>query len=82
MHSQSKHPAARRIVMVSDVQWATDSDESDAPNRPSRLIPPADVRPLDSARTARIRSRIMGGAYDSLEVVDAVARRLLDHGDL
>ncbi|MFI5228547.1 MAG: hypothetical protein ACHQWU_05735 [Gemmatimonadales bacterium] len=82
MHSQPKHPAARRIVMVSDVQWAADSNESDAPHRPIRPSLPAEVRMLDSARNARIRSRIMGGAYDSLEVVDAVARRLLDHGDL
>jgi hypothetical protein len=38
--------------------------------------------PLDPRRAVRIRERIMGGAYDSLEVVDAMARRLLDHGDL
>ena len=82
MHSQSKHPAARHLVMVSEVQWAADSDEADAPNRPSRTTLPADVRSLDAARNARIRSRIMGGAYDSLEVVDAVARRLLGQGDL
>ena len=82
MHSQSKFPAARHLVMVSEVQWAADSGEPDAPNRPSRTTLPADVRPLDAARNARIRSRIMGGAYDSLEVVDAVARRLLGQGDL
>ncbi len=37
---------------------------------------------LDPARAARIRGRILSGAYDTLEVVDAVARRLLDSGDL
>jgi negative regulator of flagellin synthesis FlgM len=37
---------------------------------------------LDPARAARIRGRILNGAYDTLEVVDAVARRLLDSGDL
>jgi negative regulator of flagellin synthesis FlgM len=36
----------------------------------------------DSARTDRIRGRILSGAYDTLEVVDTVARRLLDSGDL
>jgi hypothetical protein len=37
---------------------------------------------LDSARAERIRGRVLSGAYDTLEVVDAVARRLLDTGDL
>jgi negative regulator of flagellin synthesis FlgM len=37
---------------------------------------------LDPARAAKIRGRILSGAYDTLEVVDAVARRLLDSGDL
>lgn len=37
---------------------------------------------LDPARADRIRGRILNGAYDTLEVVDAVARRLLDSGDL
>lgn len=37
---------------------------------------------LDPARAERIRERVLSGAYDTLEVVDAVARRLLDSGDL
>lgn len=37
---------------------------------------------LDQARTARIRAQVLSGAYDSLEVVDAIARRLLRSGDL
>ncbi len=44
---------------------------------------PADsATSLDPARADRIRGRILSGAYDTLEVVDAVARRLLDSGDL
>jgi negative regulator of flagellin synthesis FlgM len=39
-------------------------------------------RGLDPARAAQIRGRVLSGAYDTLEVVDAVARRLLDSGDL
>jgi negative regulator of flagellin synthesis FlgM len=42
----------------------------------------ADPAGLDPARAAHIRGRILNGAYDTLEVVDAVARRLLDLGDL
>jgi hypothetical protein len=37
---------------------------------------------LDPARASQIRDRVLSGAYDTLEVVDAVARRLLDSGDL
>jgi hypothetical protein len=37
---------------------------------------------LDPARADAIRGRILSGAYDTLEVVDTVARRLLDTGDL
>jgi hypothetical protein len=37
---------------------------------------------LDPARAERIRSRILNGTYDTLKVVDAVARRLLDGEDL
>lgn len=36
---------------------------------------------VDPARADRIRGRILSGAYDTLEVVDTVARRLLDSGD-
>jgi negative regulator of flagellin synthesis FlgM len=37
--------------------------------------------PTDASRTSTIRGRVLSGAYDTLEVVDAVARRLLDSGD-
>jgi hypothetical protein len=38
--------------------------------------------PLDPVRASQIRHLVLSGAYDTLEVVDAVARRLLDSGDL
>jgi negative regulator of flagellin synthesis FlgM len=37
---------------------------------------------LDPAKADRIRSRILSGAYDTVEVVDAVARRLISTGDV
>ena len=37
---------------------------------------------LDPTRANQIRSRIMSGAYDTLDVVDTVARRLISSGDL
>jgi hypothetical protein len=42
----------------------------------------ADPAALDPARAGRVRDRVLNGAYDTLEVVDAVARRLLVSGDL
>jgi negative regulator of flagellin synthesis FlgM len=42
----------------------------------------ADGAALDPARAQQIRDRVLSGAYDTLEVVDAVARRLLASGDL
>lgn len=37
---------------------------------------------LDPARASVIRGRNLNGAYDTLEIVDVVARRLLGSGDL
>ena len=37
---------------------------------------------LDPARAASVRQLVLNGAYDTVEVVDAVARRLLASGDL
>jgi hypothetical protein len=37
---------------------------------------------LDPIRASHIRHRVLSGAYDSLDVVDTVARRLLKSGDL
>jgi negative regulator of flagellin synthesis FlgM len=44
-----------------------------------------EVVPLSSSqpdRLAEIRRRLLAGAYDTNEVVDAVARRILDRGDI
>ena len=37
---------------------------------------------LDASRVDSIRGRVLQGAYDSLSVVDTVARRMLQRGDL
>ena len=37
---------------------------------------------LDPIRASHIRHRVLSGAYDTLDVVDTVARRLLQSGDL
>lgn len=42
----------------------------------------ADSSTVDPTRTSEIRGRILSGAYNTLDVVDSVARRILDSGDL
>lgn len=37
---------------------------------------------LDPIRASHIKHRVLSGAYDALDVVDTVARRLLQSGDL
>ena len=37
---------------------------------------------LDPQRAAQIRQRVLDGAYNSLDVVNKVAQRVLDSGDL
>ena len=42
----------------------------------------AEAEGLSPARVAEIRGRILEGAYNSVEVVDQVARRMLESGDI
>ena len=37
---------------------------------------------LDASRVDSIRGRVLQGAYDSLSVIDTVARRMMQRGDL
>ena len=37
---------------------------------------------LDDQRVSELRARVLGGAYDALDMVDEVARRILARGDL
>jgi hypothetical protein len=62
-------------VQISDAGRALAAranDGSDSVNKSS----------LDPAKADKIRSRILSGAYDTVEVVDAVARRLIATGDV
>ncbi|MCZ8203891.1 flagellar biosynthesis anti-sigma factor FlgM [Gemmatimonas sp.] len=38
--------------------------------------------PFDPERVAELRQRVLSGAYNTLDVVDQVARRMLTRGDL
>ena len=37
---------------------------------------------LDPERTAELRTKVLAGAYNQLDIVDQVARRMLSRGDL
>ena len=52
------------------------------PSSPEPIERSRPAMAMDSARIARVRGRVLSGAYDTLEIVDAIARRLLDSGDL
>jgi hypothetical protein len=41
-----------------------------------------ETKGLTPERIAEIRGKILEGAYNSVEVVDQVARRMLEHGDI
>jgi len=59
-----------------------DVDVSDDGRRFSPRVRPTESVSMDPARIEQIRGRILSGAYDTLKVVDAVARRILDAEDL
>lgn len=66
--------AARRTdaVQISDAGLALSGDPASAPVASS----------LDPARADQIRSKILSGAYNSLEMADQVARAVIRSGDL
>ena len=49
---------------------------------PARFRATSPKSHTDPARLAEIRQRILDGAYNSLETVERVARRILSSGDL
>lgn len=49
---------------------------------PSSSPHPDTARPEEKPSVAELRRRIRDGAYDTDAVLDAVARRILDRGDL
>ncbi len=70
-------PSAQRCdrIQISDAgpALAQRVDPSDRSEARAKLSP---------ERTAEIRTRVLQGAYNSLEVVDQVARRMLESGDI
>ena len=63
---------AADAVQISDAGLALASDQASAPVASS----------LDPARADQIRSKVLSGAYNSLEMADQVARAVIRSGDL
>ncbi len=68
-----------KIRRVDDVQI---SDAGHALAAPGASVDDANASDLDPRRIDEIRSRILSGAYNSLEMADHVARSLMRSGDL
>lgn len=88
-HAQPSQPAAadnEGVRPISPVPSGVDRSDkvsiSDAGRALAARDGGTDSASLDPSRASHIRERVLSGAYDTLEVVDAVARRLLDSGDL
>ena len=47
-----------------------------------RRLSAAQADAIDPERVKELRERVMSGAYNSLEMVEQVARRILDSGDV
>jgi hypothetical protein len=71
----STKPAAEQAPRADQVQI------SDAGRAMAERVE-AGASPLSEERVSQIRTRLLEGAYNQLDVVDEVARRILDSGDL
>lgn len=73
--AQPVAPAQRSDrVQISDAGRALAAQQVDGAEQPRAELSPE--------RVAEIRQRILGGAYNSVEVVEEVARRMLERGDI
>ncbi|WP_353266867.1 flagellar biosynthesis anti-sigma factor FlgM [Gemmatimonas sp.] len=65
--SPATKPVKSDSVQISDEARRLNADQRDA---------------LNPERVAELRQKVLTGAYNSLDVVDQVARRILTRGDL
>jgi hypothetical protein len=66
-------------VQISDAGRARAAELAQAVEGPAPAAPPSELTP---ERIDAIRQRILTGAYDSAAMVEQVARRILESGDL
>ena len=74
--STSSHTQRSDQVQISDAGRALASQAA------ASASSAVETKGLTPERIAEIRGKILEGAYNSVEVVDQVARRMLEHGDI
>lgn len=88
MNSTDKGAEARRLDAAESVSPLSsdtashDTGRDPAPRRLKALSTHEREGALSGERIDEIRGQILRGAYDSVEVVDRVARRMLEKGDI
>lgn len=55
---------------------------SDAGRSMAGRLEKQDEKAFDPERVAELRTKVLSGAYNTLDVVDQVARRILQRGDI
>lgn len=75
MKIENKSAESVRAELIRDIRGA------DTEARGARTEGPTEGE-LSEERIAEIRTRILEGAYNSLEVIDEVVRRILRSGDI
>ena len=79
---QSIDPSSSAPAPRSDQVQISDAGRALASQAAASAGNAVETQGLTPERIAEIRGRILEGAYDSVEVVDQVARRMLEHGDI
>lgn len=70
------------ISPVAPVRKADSVELSDSGRSMAKRLNVEERAALDPERTAELRRKVLEGAYNTLDVVDQVARRILQRGDL
>ena len=83
VHASRDGGPAKPVAPVAPVSARRDSVQISDSARTLALRAESDERAqMDPERVAELRQKVYQGAYNALDVVDQVARRILTHGDL
>src|SRR5690606_24987836 len=75
-------PAPTPVAPVAPVERSDSVQLSENGKSMARKLDAEFRDSLDPERTAELRRKVLDGAYNTLDVVDQVARRILQRGDL
>lgn len=79
-HNQGQAPTP--VAPVAPVERSDSVQLSENGKSMARKLEAEHRDSLDPERTAELRRKVLDGAYNTLDVVDQVARRILQRGDL